>query len=384
VKQLKIGFILDTSLDPPDGVQQYILSLGKWLTTQGHDVHYLVGETKRSDLANIHSLSKNVNVTFNGNKMTIPLWANHAKVKQQFQSYQFDVLHVQSPHHPLMAQYIINRASSRTAVISTFHILPYNNLARFLNRVLGVMLKPSLHRLDTALSVSSTAAIFQKQTFGVDSQVLPNVFDYDRFASAQPFEWADDDTLTILFLGRLVERKGCQYLLNAISQLDTDTLPKFRVVICGKGAMQSELEKFVVDKNLQDIVEFTGFVTEEDKPRYYASADISVFPSTSGESFGIVLLEAMASGQSAVLAGDNPGYATVMDTRPETLFNPKETAQLAGKLTSLLLDVKQRKQLANWGASHAVQYDVNVVGPKLIDYYQIAIAKRSTKQHNKD
>lgn len=382
--QLKIGFILDTSLDAPDGVQQYILSLGNWLRSEGHDIHYLVGETQRTDIPNVHSLSKNISVTFNGNKMTIPLWANRRKVKELLKRESFDVLHVQSPHHPLMAQYIINRADPKTAVISTFHILPYNALARVLNRVLGLTLRPSLKRIDTAISVSSTAAEFQAQTFKLQSEVLPNVFDYQRFKTASALDWAKDDTLTILFLGRLVERKGCQYLLQAISQLDRKSLPKFRVVICGKGAMMAELEKYVADHNLGDIVRFAGFVSEEDKPRYYASADISVFPSTSGESFGIVLLEAMASGQSAVLAGNNPGYTTVMETRPETLFNPKDTAMFAEKLTLLLQDAAQRQAVASWGKAHAARYDVGVIGPKLVRCYEMAIAKRGGKQHNKD
>jgi phosphatidylinositol alpha-mannosyltransferase len=382
-KQLKIGFVLDTSLDPPDGVQQYILSLGGWMRSEGHDVHYLVGETMRTDVPNTHSLSKNFTVTFNGNKTTIPLWANHQQVKQLLKQESFDVLHVQSPHHPLMAQYIIRHADSGTAVISTFHILPYNNLAKVSNQLLGMTLRSSLKRLDTALSVSTSAAKFQKETFGMTSDVLPNVFDYDRFANAEPLDQTSN-SLNILFLGRLVERKGCQYLLQAISKLDRIKLPRFRVTICGKGALMPELEKFVQKNNLQDIVEFTGFVSEADKPRYYASADISVFPSTSGESFGIVLLEAMASGKSAVLAGNNPGYETVMDSRPETLFDPRDISVLADKLSILLSDVSRRKALADWGKTHSAQYDVKVVGPKLISYYEMAIAKRTTKQHNKD
>lgn len=383
MRKLRIGFVLDTSLDAPDGVQQYILSLGDWLRSEGHDVHYLVGETARTDIPNLHSLSKNTHVRFNGNKMTIPLWANRRMVKKLLADESFDVLHVQSPHHPLMAQYIINHADPRTAIVSTFHILPYNNLARISNKLLGLSLMSSLRRLDVALSVSSSAALFQSKTFGIQSEVLPNVFDYDRFKAAEPFDWAKDDVLTILFLGRLVERKGCQYLLQAINKLDRATLPKFRVVVCGKGALLPELQTYVAENGLEDIVEFTGFVTEEDKPRYYASADISVFPSTSGESFGIVLLEAMASGRSAVLAGNNPGYATVMHL-PDTLFNPADTAILTNKLTQLLADAKKRQSLAEWGKTHSAQYDVKAIGPKLISYYEMAIAKRTLKQHNKD
>lgn len=381
-KQLKIGFVLDTSLDPPDGVQQYILRLGEWLAHEGHEVHYLVGETKRTDVPNVHSLSKNVSVTFNGNKMTIPLWAHGAKVKRLLAEQRFDILHVQSPYHPLMAQYIV-RKNKTAGVVSTFHILPYGKLAAFANRLLGMTLKPSLKRIDAFLSVSSAAAVFQKQTFGVDSQVLPNVFDYPRFANAQPL-LPKDDVVTILFLGRLVERKGCQYLLQALATLELASLPKIRVVVCGKGALMEQLQDFATEHGLADVVEFAGFVSEDDKPGYYASADISVFPSTSGESFGIVLLEAMASGRSSVLAGNNPGYATVMQPRPDLLIDPKDTTAFASKLQELITDNAKRSDAAVWGKTYVRDFDVSVVGPKLISEYEMAIARRQQKQHNKD
>lgn len=381
-KQLKIGFVLDTSLDPPDGVQQFILRLGEWMTVQGHEVHYLVGETKRKDIANVHSLSKNMTVTFNGNKMTIPLWAYASKVRQLLAREQFDVLHVQSPYHPLMAQYIL-RKNQTAGVVSTFHILPYGKLAAFANRLLGITLKPSLKRIDTFLSVSSAAAVFQKQTFGVDSSVLPNIFDYPRFAEAQPL-LPEDNAITILFLGRLVERKGCQYLLQALAQLDLETLPKIRVVICGKGALLPQLQAFTDRHGLSDIVEFAGFVSEEDKPGYYASADISVFPSTSGESFGIVLLEAMASGRSSVLAGINPGYTTVMQPRPDLLVDPKDISAFAAKLHEFITNKARRHEAATWGKTYVRDFDVSVVGPMLISEYEMAIASRRQKQHNKD
>ncbi len=381
-KQLKIGFVLDTSLDPPDGVQQYILRLGEWMTAQGHEVHYLVGETKRTDIANVHSLSRNVTVTFNGNKMTIPLWAHRSKVKKLLVEKQFDILHVQSPYHPLMAQYILHR-NKTAGVVSTFHILPYGGLAAFASRLLGFTLKPSLKKINTFLSVSSAAAEFQAQTFGVKSKVLPNVFDYPRFEGAQPL-LPKSDAITILFLGRLVERKGCQHLLQALAGLDLATLPKIRVVICGKGALLEELQSYAAQHGLSEIVEFAGFVSEDDKPDYYASADISVFPSTSGESFGIVLLEAMASGRAAVLAGSNPGYATVMQPRPELLIDPKDTQAFAAKLQELIMDGVMRKDAADWGREYVKNFDVSVVGPKLISEYEMAIASVKEKQHNKD
>lgn len=381
-KKLKVAMLLDASLDPNDGVQQYVLSVSQWLVGQGHEVHYLVGETTDRQLPNIHSLSKNISVTFNGNRVSTPLWVRRKKVRQLLAEQQFDVIHVQTPHHPLMAQRVITEAATDTAVVGTFHILPYGWLAKVGNKLLGIALRPSLKRIDQMLAVSSSAAVFEKWSFGKEAIVLPNVFDYDRFMEAVPFERYADDTINILFLGRLVERKGCKYLLEAIAKLDRTVLPKFRVIICGRGRLLEELQDFAQEHGIEDIVEFTGFVTEEDKPRYYASADISVFPSTAGESFGIVLLEAMASGNAAVLAGDNPGYATVMEPRPELLFNPSHTEDLTTMLERLLTDKTRRKEVAGWGKPYAKAFDVQVVGPQLVQQYENIIAKRRTEQDN--
>src|SRR5665811_763407 len=122
VKPLKIGLVLDSGLDKPDGVQQYVLSVGEWLRGQGHDVHYLVGETKRRDIEGLHSLSRNIRVSFNGAAgSTVPLWASKRKLLALVAAEQFDVLHVQVPHHPLLAQRIILAAGPDTAIIGTFH-----------------------------------------------------------------------------------------------------------------------------------------------------------------------------------------------------------------------------------------------------------------------
>jgi phosphatidylinositol alpha-mannosyltransferase len=367
VRPLKIGLILDTSLDPPDGVQQYVIAIGEWLRTQGHHVHYLVGQTARTDLPNIHSLSRNMTVTFNGNRTTIPRPTSKRKLREFIQKEQFDVLHVQTPHHPLMSQRLILAAGPQTVVIGTFHILPYGRLASWANKALGWWLRPSLKRFDKMLAVSQAAADFEKQTFGLQAEVLPNVIDLPRFADAAPFE--RDDKLQLLFLGRLVPRKGCDVLLRALAQLDRAALPPFRLIICGKGAMQPQLEAYVREHGLADIVEFTGFVTEEDKPHYYASADISLFPSSAGESFGIVLLEAMASGKAAVLAGDNPGYRSVVAEEAQ-LFDPLDDTQLAEKLMEYIQDAAKRQQIADIGKAHTTQYDVSVVGAKLLNIYQ--------------
>jgi phosphatidylinositol alpha-mannosyltransferase len=376
-KHLKIGFVLDSGLDKPDGVQQYVLAIGEWLRGQGHDVHYLVGQTSRRDIQGVHSLSRSIKVRFNGNSGSVPLLARKSKLRGFVESEHFDVLHVQVPHHPLLAQRIVLAAGADTAIIGTFHVAPYNKLVTAGNKALGIWLKPSLRRFDRIVSVSPAAAGFARQTFGIDTDVLPNVVDWRRFQTAKGLPQYDDGVMNILFLGRLVPRKGCQLLLEAAAELKNKVgLPKFRILVCGKGPLEAQLRRFTGQHGLSAIVEFVGFVSEADKPRYYASADIAVFPSSGGESFGIVLLEAMAGGRSVVLAGDNPGYRSVMAPRPELLFDPKDPRALAVKLANYLSDRQQRQQMQIWEADYAKQFDVNVVGAKLLNIYRQALRKK--------
>ncbi len=374
--KLKIGLILDTSLDPTDGVQQYVIHVGEWLRKQGHDVHYLVGETRRQDLFNVHSLSRNIGVRFNGNRTTIPLPTSHRKLRRFLRAEQFDILHVQMPHSPFMAQPLIMAAGNRTAVVGTFHIVPYGKLAAIGNRALGIWLRPSIKRLDVMLSVSTAAAEFARSSFIIQSIVLPNVIDFNLYHTATPAEHSKQG-LNILFLGRLVERKGCYTLLKAVALLAKQpNLPRFHVTICGKGHLETQLKQFVEKEGLANIVNFVGFVSESVKPSYYAGADIAVFPSNGGESFGIVLLEAMCSGQAVVLAGNNPGYKSVMESHSELLFPPKDVAALANKISFYLTENTKREQAAKWGETLAYQFDINLIGPKLLDVYTKALHKR--------
>lgn len=373
----KIALVLDDTLDTPDGIQQYVLGIGEWLTAQGHDVHYLVGQTTRTDRDNIHSMSRNLKVRFNGNRLSMSLLSNKRKLREFMKKEQFDIVHVQVPYSPFMAHRVIMAAGDKTGVVGTFHILPNSQLASMGTRALATLLTRSRKRFDVVLSVSKAAQVFAKHRFKVNSEVLPNVFDYDLFHSAEVFpQYADKSVKTILFLGRLVPRKGCRTLLEAVAILAHDaSLPPFRVVICGKGPLLAELQNYVQAHKLEDIVTFTGFVSVEDKPRYYASADISVFPSSGGESFGIVLLEAMASGNAAVLAGNNPGYASVMEERPEQLFSATKANVLAEHIRNLLIDEPKRTEYAKWGEQYTTRFDTNVVGQQLITYYEQALQK---------
>lgn len=374
---MKIGFVFDDSLDKTDGIQQYMFSLAGWLVSQGHQVHYLVGETKRSDIPNVHSMSRNIHVKFNGNRLSIPFGGSKKKIRALLHTEQFDVLHVQVPYHPLLAGRIIKAAGPGTVVFGTFHVAPYSAFVTVATHLLGLWSRPTLKRFNNIVSVSPAAADLARRTFHVETKIVPNVFDYQRFHDAQPLPQYDDGIKTIVFLGRLVPRKGCMQLLQAVNLLPE--VPAFRVVVCGGGQLESELKAYASLHNLSDKVQFVGRVSEEDKPRYLASADIAVFPSSAGESFGIVLIEAMASGRAAVLGGDNPGYRSVLGARPDQLFDTSSPEELASKLQDLLTDDSARMAAANWGEHDSEQYEVAKVGATLIEMYQ-SIAPKDSKE----
>lgn len=378
MRKLKIGFVFDDSLDKPDGVQQYVLTLGRWLTDQGHHVHYLVGETKRRDLPNLYSLSRNVKVKFNQNRMAIPLPARMAPIREVLKREKFDVLHVQVPYSPALAARIIKCADERTAVVGTFHIAPHSGLVTLGNRALGLWVRSTLKRFDAMMATSEPARVFAQDTFSIYSEVSGLPLNLDAFSSAKPFS-RYAKTTNIVFLGRLVERKGCQYLLRALHYAKTnlDWPSDVKIIICGGGPLDSKLKSQAKEFGLSDEIEFAGYITEQDKPRYLASADIAVYPSTGGESFGIVLLEAMAASRGIVLAGDNPGYASVMAPRPQNLFNPLDTKQFAEKIVDALKDPNIRKKSRDWQKEYVCRFDVDQVGAKTLAVYEEALHNRA-------
>ena len=246
-KHLTIGFVLDDSLDRPDGVQQYVLTTGEWLRRQGHDVHYLVSTSSRRDLHNLHDMASNVNVNFNGNRLGTPLPAARRHIRAVLAEKRFDVLHVQMPYSPFLAGRVIKAAARDTAVVGTFHIVPRSTFVALASRALAIWCRGTLRRFDRIMSVSTAAEAFAWRTFGVRSEVVPNPIELSVFRGAAPFS-KSQAAINILFLGRLVPRKGCQVLLQAAKLLAEDaSVPPFHVTICGKGPLMEKLKQYVRD-----------------------------------------------------------------------------------------------------------------------------------------
>jgi phosphatidylinositol alpha-mannosyltransferase len=375
---MKIGFVLDDSLDKTDGVQQYVTTLGKWLSRQGHEVHYLVGHTERRDIKNIHSLSRNLQVHFNQNRMSTPLPASRRKIRELLAQEDFDVLHVQMPYSPFLAGRVVRCAPKTTAIVGTFHILPFSLLESVATRVLAALLRPSRKRFDAVVSVSEPAQTFARKRFKTHSQVVPNVIDHGLFHSAPKLNKYQDGMLNVVYLGRLVERKGCMHLLRAVAHLaERHELQNTRVIIAGKGPLLPELEAYVHAHKLGRVVRFVGYVSEEDKPSLLASAHIAVLPSLGGESFGIVLIEAMAAGAEVVLAGDNAGYRSVMHGHEGQVIDPTDTHAFAKLIKKFLYNPSVRQKAHRWQATRAHEYDVRIVGQTLLGIYKQALRNKS-------
>jgi phosphatidylinositol alpha-mannosyltransferase len=367
--KLTIGYVLDDGLDSTDGVQQYVISIGKWMAARGHEVHYIVGQTSRTDIPNVHSMARNLGVRFNGNTLTTPLPASAKRIKSLLSKNKFDVLHIQVPYSPFMAARVVKRAHPDTAIIGTFHILPYGKFQEFGSRILGLVLRRNTKLFNAFLSVSKPAQLFARNTYRIESTVLPNVVDIDEFRSSAKHQ--KNSKIQIVFLGRLVKRKGCLQLLQAINCMlqDERVNADFHLHIYGKGSLRSKLENYVAENNLSEYVTFQGYVSEVDKPSALSNADIAVFPSVGAESFGIVLIEAMAAGSGVVIGGNNPGYSSVLSDTPEVLFDPNNSSELASLLAQLIDDSKERQRIHRIQQTALQQFDINIVGEKLLVLY---------------
>lgn len=367
---MKIGFVLDDGLDSTDGVQQYILSLGSWLKARGHEVHYLVGETKRSDIKNLHSFSKNLSVRFNANRLRTPLPASKRRIEELLRRERFDILHVQVPYSPFMAARVIKAAPKRTKIIGTFHILPYGTLEKIGVHLLGFWLRSTVKKFDKMLSVSEPARELCFQAFKADSEVLPNVVDVSAMKSAKK---PAKSLKRIVFLGRLVERKGCIKLIEAMKIIEErhrkSMAPKYELLIGGDGPDRQKIIAKIEQYGLKDKVRLEGFIDEKQKPEFLNSADMAVFPSLGGESFGIVLIEAMAARSGVVIAGDNPGYRSVLADTPECLVDARHPSKLADVIEKFLNDEDLASQTFQEQQIIVKRFDINAVGKKLEKIY---------------
>jgi phosphatidylinositol alpha-mannosyltransferase len=253
--------------------------------------------------------------------------------------------------------------------VGTFHAYARSNIGYYYGRPI---LRNYLKHLDATIAVSGPARDFLRQYFpGVQPRVIPNGIQVDRFHPGHPpIRHLRDGRINVLFVGRLEKRKGLTDLLQAYQYLH-ERVPETRLIVVGDGPLRSRVESFVEDRRLEGVV-LAGYVPDEVLPRYYATADIFCAPATGSESFGIVLLEAMASGLP-VVATEIPGYLSVLDPGHDSLtVKPGAAAELGAALTVLARHAELRSRLAAVGIAKARRYSWREVTAQVIEVYQAA------------
>ena len=379
---MKIALVIDDTLDSTDGVQQIILEIGRYLTRVGHEVHYLTSTTKRTDVPRIHSLARNLRFRFNGNRVGIPLPAKRADLRDLLHGENFDLVHIAIPYSPLLAGRIVSLLPAGVPLVATFMILPLSLLSRFGGKLLGLWQRRQVRRFDRFMSLSAPASDFSRFMYGRPAIPTGSPVDIEKYATARErareAAAAGDGPVRILFLGRLVERKGAGALLEATARLRALTDTPFTVEIAGRGPLLEEYEQRVRESGLADVVSFTGFVEEEHKADLLASADIIALPALGGESFGISVVEALAAGRGAVLAGDNDGYSSTAGPLQQCLIDPRDIDGFARRLAELINDPDQRNEMSAAQARRAAEFAPEVVGAKIERIYADAIAHRRT------
>ena len=275
---------------------------------------------------------------------------------------RFDIIHLHEPLGSTLPLTILR--ASQSVNVGTFHACHreprgYQMMRPFVIRW--------FNKLDGKIAVSQPAMNFISKHFPGDYKIIPNGIDVEHFsAGVSPIESFCDGKLNILFVGRLEKRKGLRYLLGAYKEVKRE-LPHSRLIVVGPGARQ-EYERLVSQAGLKDVV-FTGYVSSEDLPRYYKTADLFCAPATGEESFGIVLLEAMAAGKP-IVASHIEGYASVMSHSVEGLLvPPKDEQALASAIIYLLSDESLRREMGSKGRLKAGEYDWQNIARRVMEYY---------------
>ncbi|MBW3612309.1 MAG: glycosyltransferase family 4 protein, partial [Chloroflexi bacterium] len=282
--------------------------------------------------------------------------------REVLEAHRFDVLHFHEPFVPFLSPTMLD--ASETVNIATFHAFGGFSPSYWVGSKFAGRLADLLHG---RIAVSGAARHFISRYFPGEYRIIPNGVDLDRFASAEPYEEWRDGTLNILFVGRFEERKGLIHLLKAYHRLRKRKVDA-RLLIIGAGPKEREYRRFVGLRGIGD-VEFLGRVSDDEKVRYFASADIYCAPNTGQESFGIVLLEAMAAGVP-IVASDIHGFKRVVERNVQgILVEPRNPRALAAALYALGRDPELRDEMGEAGRARAPEYSWERVTERIIDYY---------------
>ena len=366
---MKIGFVSPHTFSYPGGVQKHIKNLALEFKKRGHCVRFIFPREEIPQKKDRETIlfGGSLYIPANASKTNISFALNEISIYRRLKKEGFDLLHFQNFGIFLPWQILDN---SKTLNILTMHAnLDGSRFLKLFPDFLNIFNDYILPKFDGLIGVSRVA--LENINFNGPKTIIPNGIDTTIFKpSIKKIAKLDTQKTNLLFVGRLEKRKGLIYLLRAFKLLQKKKLP-LRLIIVGEGPKKGEAKDFIKDNNLKNIF-FEGQITDDKLlARYYNSADICVFPSIYGESFGIVLLEAMACAKP-VVAFANEGYKCTLENSigEEFLVKPKDYKTLAEKIEFLVKNPQKQKEMGEWGLQEAQKYNWSQIASKTLEFYQ--------------
>ena len=368
---MKVGLVSPYDFATAGGVNDHVRHLAVQLQKLGHETRIFAPSSRADigfDAARFYRIGTPIAIPVNDSVARITLSFHLAnKVAAIIAEERFDVLHFHEPLMPALPMTMLRM--SPTANVGTFHAFARSNVGYYYGRPL---LRPYLAHLHRAIAVSEPARDFVTRYFHRFSmRVIPNGVDLSVYRPGlTPIRHLRDENLNILFVGRLEKRKGLGDLLRAFRAM-TARVDNIRLIVVGDGPLRGRVESYISRHRLPNVI-MAGYVPDSVKPRYYDSADIFCAPATGAESFGIVLLEALASGLP-VVATEVPGYMSVLEPgRDSITVPPKNWRELAASLVILARDEDLRRRLSAYAIQKARRYSWESVATDVVDVYHEA------------
>ena len=368
---MNIALVSPYDFSYPGGVVRHISNLESNFTRMGHVVKIIAPASSPIEGYGDRfiAIGKPRPIPTSGSYARITISLNLAKkVRTILEKENFDVIHLHEPLAPTLCTTVLRM--SRTVNIGTFHATESRPSYRWSKPFLmNGFFKKWFNKLDGRIAVSKPAMDFINKHFPSTYDIIPNGIDLEHFSpNVAPLPQFRDGKINILFVGRIEKRKGLEYLIKAF-KLIKPAYPDCRLIIVGPGKRgRKKYEKTVEESGLPDVV-FTGSVGYDELARYYNTADIFCAPATGHESFGIVLLEAMATGKP-VIASDISGYASLISNGVDGLLvPPKQEVPLAQAIAGLLNNDILRSDLGEKGRIKSFSYGWDKISQRVMDHY---------------
>lgn len=374
---MKIGLICPYDMFRGGGVQEYVLALRNGFVAQGHKAYIITPQPrnyKGPKVPGIIMIGRATPIKAAKTKFEVSASGDIAKLEQILEDYNFDILHFHEPAVPILSRQILTR--SHAINIATFHAATPDLTGRASAiETFGLAYGRSVLRYFHVLTaVSDPATGYIKKISKRKINIIPNGIDLEKYKNPHPKVNNSNDTRTILYIGRLEKRKAISKLLEAFALIHSHH-PRYKLVIVGEGQEKEKLEVLIKNQKIGG-VSFVGFVDDAEKIKLLHQADVMCSPAMYGESFGIVLLEAMASG-CVVVCGNNPGYESVMTGSGQiSIVNPKDTREFARRLLLMASDSGLRQHWLKWAENEVQQYSYDKIVERYLKLYKAAYEKK--------